>query len=157
MSKVEGLWERYRKEKDCDVRERILMVIWSTEGCTSYEIGDRLNCPHSKILYWLNRYRAEGLDGLKTRPRSGKPSKLPDTEIKTIRQKLGSTNLWQTRLVRELIYRETGITYTERHVIRLLHKWGFERITPRKKHEKASDEEKESFKKRQEKYWVRYQ
>ena len=157
MSEVEGLWELYRKEEDCKMRERMLMVIWSIEGCTSYEIGDRLNCPHSKVIYWLKRYKEEGIDGLRTRPRSGKPPKILKEEEKRIRERLESSNCWQTRWVRDLIYKETSVTYTERHVVRLLHKWGFERITPRKKHEKESEEEKEFFKKRQERYWIRSQ
>jgi len=154
---VDGIQSRYRVEKDADVREKLLMIIWLKKGKTTYEVADLLGCPQSKVMYWKNRFEKEGLDGLKTRPRPGKPPKLLDTEVKAIRQKLESTNSWQTRWVRDLIYQETGVTYTERHVVRLLHKWGFERITPRKEHEKASEEEKKGFKKRRERYWTRYQ
>jgi putative transposase len=154
---VDGIQSRYRVEKDADVRERLLMIIWLKKGKTTYEVADLLSCPQSKVMYWKTRFEKEGLNGLKTRPRSGKPPKLLDTEVKAIRQKLESTNSWQTRWVRDLIYQESGVTYSERHVVRLLHKWGFERITPRKEHEKASEEEKEGFKKTQERYWTRYQ
>jgi transposase len=106
-------------------------------------------------MYWKTRFEEESLKGLKTRPRSGKPPKLSDAEENILRQKLESINSWQTRWVRDLIYQETGVTYSERHVVRLLHKWGFERITPRREHEKASKEEREAFKKRRERYWTR--
>jgi putative transposase len=157
MNEVEGLWELYRKEKDCKVSERMLMVIWSAEGRTSYEIGDRLNCPHTKVLYWLNRYRAEGIDGLKTRKRSGKPSKLSDEGKEAIKVRLRSKEFWKTQWVVSIIKEEAGITYSERQVIRLLHRCGFERITPRKEHEKASEKEKGAFKKGRGSYWIRFQ
>jgi putative transposase len=153
---VDGIQSQYRVEKDAGVRERLLMIIWLKKGKTTYEVADLLNCPQSKVMYWKTRFEKEGLDGLKTRPRSGKPPKLLGTEEEAIRQTLESTNSWQTRWVRDLIYRETSVTYSERHVVRLLHKWGFERITPRKEHEKASVGEKEGFKKKREIYWTRY-
>jgi transposase len=154
---VSELQTHYRSEKDVDVRERLLMIIWLKKGKTTYEVADLLDYPQSRVMYWKGRFERNGISGLRTKSRPGKPPKLLDARLKLIRQKLGSTNSWQTKWVRDLIYQETGVTYTEKHVVRLLHKWGFERITPRKKHERASDEGKESFKKRQEKYWVRYQ
>jgi transposase len=33
---------------------------------------------------------------------------------------------WSTTHVRELIRRKAGVTYTLRHLIRLMHRWGFE-------------------------------
>jgi Transposase and inactivated derivatives len=152
---IAELQNHYRSEKDAEVRERLLMMIWLKKGKTTYEVADLLGCPQSKVMYWKTRFEEESLKGLKTRPRSGKPPKLSDAEENILRQKLESINSWQTRWVRDLIYQETGVTYSERHVVRLLHKWGFERITPRREHEKASEEEREAFKKRQERYWTR--
>lgn len=151
---MDELQSRYRSERDPDIRERLLMIIWLKKGKTTYEIADLLDCPQSKVMYWKTRFEKEGLDRLKTRPQSGKPPKLSDAEENILRQKLESTNSWQTRWVRDLIHQETGVTYTERHVIRLLHKWGFERITPRREHEKASKEEREEFKKTPKRYWT---
>ena len=40
---------------------------------------------------------------------------------------------------------------------RLMHKWGFKQKVPRKSHvNTASKEEKERFKKEQERYWIPY-
>lgn len=142
------LQNRYRNERDPDVRERLLMAIWLREGKTTYEIADLLGCPQSKVAYWKTRFEEEGLDGLKTKPRSGKPPKLSDAEESIIRQRLESKNSLQTRWARDLIYQETGVTYSERHVVRLLHGWGFERITLRREHEKAGEKEREAFKKK---------
>lgn len=49
-----------------------------------------------------------------------------------------------------MIYKEGGVLYSMRHVERLLHKWGYRLIKPKKKHVKAaSEEEVDKFKKRQ--------
>jgi transposase len=68
------------------------MIVWLKKGKTTYEIADLLDCPQSKVMYWKTRFEKEGLEGLKTRPRSGKPSQLPDAEENILRQKLESTN-----------------------------------------------------------------
>jgi transposase len=155
MKQKERLWELYRKEKEGDVRERILMVIWSREGCSSYEIGERLNCPHSKVLYWVKRFGNEGFEGLETRGRPGKPSSLTNQEKKRIRERLESRNFWKTKWVTELIRKESGVTYTERHAVRLLQSWGFRKIIPRKEHEyQASEEEREELKKGRQIFWI---
>ena len=140
---------QYKKEKDPCIRERLLMIIWLKRGKTTYEVAELLDCPQSKVMYWKSRFEKEGLSGLRTRSRPGKPPKLSKSEVRLIRQKLETVNCWQTKWVRDLIYQETGVTYTQRHIVRLLHKWGFERIIPRKEHEKADKQEQEEFLKKQ--------
>jgi len=154
LTTTEELREKYRREKDCLARERLLMVIWMEEGVSSYEVGGRLKCPHSKVLYWKYRFDREGISGLKTRSRPGKPSKLSKDDKKRIRQILEEDNCWKTKWVLDLICRETGITYSQRQVVRLLHAWGFEKIRPRKEHTQADEQERKEFSKKTNSYWV---
>ena len=156
MTTKEELWEKYRQEMDGLVRERLLMVIWIKDGVSSYEIGNRLRCPHSKVLYWKYRFDEEGISGLKTRPRSGKPSKLTKDEKKHIKHILGERNWWKTKWVSDLVYKETGVVYSQRHVVRLLHAWGFEKIRPRKEHAEADERERKEFSKKTGIYWGIY-
>lgn len=144
---------RYKIEEDVDVRERVLMVIWLMKGKTTYEVAELLNCPQSKVAYWKGKYGKEGIEGLKTKPRPGKPSALSKEEVKRIRGILEASEYWQTKWVSELIYRETNHTYSQRHVVRLLHFWGFEKIKPRKQHRLANLEEQKAFSKKREIYW----
>ncbi|MBU1103450.1 MAG: helix-turn-helix domain-containing protein, partial [Nanoarchaeota archaeon] len=64
----------YKKEKDGKIKERILMLIHSYEGKTSREVGQIVKRDHKTVLTWKRRYVSEGLEGLKTKPRSGKPT-----------------------------------------------------------------------------------
>lgn len=150
------LKEHYEHETDPFVRERLLMMIWIGKGKTTYEVAELLDCPQSKVMYWKTRFEKEEINGLKTRQKSGKPPKLSAGKTKLIRRKLEYANAWQTKWVRKLILEEADVAYSERQVVRLLHQWGFELITPRKAHvATASDEEKELFKKKQRGFWTR--
>lgn len=152
---LDELWNVYRKEKDGEVKERLLMIIWLEEGASSYDVARRLNCPHSKALYWKKRFRKMGIVGLRTKPRSGRPSDISKERELVIKEQLGGKNFWQTKWVSELIYEKTGVKYSQRHIVRLMHKWGFKLITPRKQHLKsASKEEKEEFVKKTKNFWV---
>lgn len=153
---VNKLQDLYKKERDADVRERILIVTWLKKGKTTYEVADLLGCPQSKVMYWKTRFKKEGVEGLKTKPRPGKPKKLPEEAQNRITKKLEENPYgWTTKLVMGMIREEDGVKYSERHVVRLLHKWGFERITPRQRHVAADEDEREAFLKTPRFCWVK--
>lgn len=146
---------RYRDEEDPDVRERLLMMVWLKNGKTTYDVADLLSCPQSKVAYWKGKFERAGLDGLRTKPKPGKPSALSKDQVKCIKNKLESQQYWQTVWVSEMIYKETGQKYTKRHVTRLLHVWGFSKIVPRKEHRLADKKAQETFSKKREIYWTK--
>jgi putative transposase len=140
----------YKREKEPKVKERILMVIFHKfDGESANRTGKKLGHSHATVLKWTERFEEEGLEGLKDKPRSGKPPKIPKERMERIRKKVEGKDFWTSKQVMELIYEEEGVLYSLRHVERLLHKWGYSLIKPRKKHVKAaSREEVEKFKKR---------
>jgi putative transposase len=104
----------------------------------------------------LKRYDNEGISGLKDRPKSGRPGLSVEIEhkIKTILKE--SNSGWTTKQVKELIIQNTGVNYHHNHIYRIVRKWGFKQKVPRKVHvNSASKEEKNDFKKRQNRYlWI---
>ena len=103
----------------------------------------------------MDRFSQEGLEGLKDRPKSGRPSDISEEKVREIKKELTSSNQgWTTKQVEDLIVRKSGgIRYHYTHIYRLMHKWGFKQKVPRKVHvNTASKEEKERFKKEQEGY-----
>ena len=152
---IDELRLRYRCEKDADVRERILMIIWPKSGISSYEIGERLFCPQSKVIYWKKRYAEHGIDGLRTVQKSGRSSSMDEVTEQKIKEELSSRDYWRSTQVSSIVKEKGGIVYTQRHVRRLMQKWGYSLITPRKKHKNsASEEEVEKFKKNPQRYWA---
>ncbi len=106
---------------------------------------------------WLKRYQKEGIEGLKDRTKSGRPPELSEDISFSIKKELSNSKQgWTTKQVEELIIKKSGIKYHYTHIYRILRKWGFKQKVPRKVHvNTASPEEKEDFKKRQNKYlWI---
>jgi putative transposase len=106
---------------------------------------------------WLKRYDKEGIEGLKTRQKSGRPPKISEEIVYQIKKELkeGSQG-WTTKQAEELIVKKSGLKYHYTHIYRILRKWGFKQKVPRKVHvNTASLEEKDDFKKRQNRYlWI---
>src|SRR3989344_3583222 len=143
------LKKAYKKESDGKIKERILMLIHSYEGKTSRNVGEMLQCDHALVLFWKKRYSSEGLEGLKTKHRSGKPALLSRRQEEKIKKKIAvenPANPWTTKKVCGLIKKDTGIKYTQRHVQRILRKWKFNLLIPRPTFwQKASVEEIKNF------------
>ena len=147
VSELVELRKAYAAEADLEVRERIQMVIASYEG-TLRDACRKFACTHGKIWYWRRRYEREGISGLRTRPREGRPPKMSRREAELVWETVEKESIpggWQTKAVRQLIFEKAGVRYSERHVIRLMHKWGFSRIKPRKRHVLSDEAERRRF------------
>lgn len=148
----------YKKETNLKVKERMLLVIKvEHDNAIPAYAADELHRSRPWALYWLDRFSAEGIDGLKNRPKSGRPPDIPREVLYQITNELSFRKEgWTTKQVEDLIVRKSGgIRYHYTHIYRLMHKWGFKQKVPRKVHvNTASREEKERFKKEQERYWI---
>lgn len=77
LSKAEqhALRELYRQTQNADVRTRCQMILLSAEAYAVSEIADLTWFNEDSVLYWLDRYESQGLQGLEDRPRSGRRPK----------------------------------------------------------------------------------
>jgi len=98
----------------------------------------------------------EGIEGLRDRSKSGRPPDIPEEIVYKIKSQLSSSKQgWTTKQVNDIIIRESGVHYHQIYIYTLLRKWGFKQKVPRKVHvNTTSKEEKERFKKEQERYWI---
>jgi putative transposase len=141
----------YKKEKDSNVKERILLVkrikIDKQEAASVAE--NELNRSRWWAYKWLHRFDKDGLEGLKDRKRSGRPTDVPKDVMVEIQKELADSNTgWDFRQVMDLIYTKSGVRYHEVHIYRLLHKWGFKSKVPQKRFvNAASKKDKKKFKK----------
>lgn len=147
MSQLSKIRSSLKCVKDSVVRERLLMV------CMSYEmsfrsVGERFGCSEGRVRFWRRRYEWEGLQGLRTRPRSGRPPKMSGEASLKVRESVSKHDVkrgWRTKRIRQVIYEETGVLYSERQVIRIAQSWGLAQITPRPRSAYARKEEREAF------------
>src|SRR3989344_8486553 len=118
---VELLKKSYKKEKDAKVRERMLMMIHISQKDTLRSVAEKLHCDHKLVLYWKRRYEKEGLEGLKTKPKSGKPriiSRRQEANLKRIFSKENPDKPWITKRALVLIAEKTGVDYSQRQTTR---------------------------------------
>ena len=148
--KVRVLDKAYKNEHDGSVKERILLVIRVSVDKQHIEsAAQELHRSRAWAYKWHKRHNDEGIEGLRDRHRSGKPSVVSTDTKEKIRQELSDSNTgWDFRQVMDLIQKRTGVKYHEVHIRRLLHKWGFSPKVPQKRFVRtATRKEKKDFKK----------
>ena len=88
----------------------VLNVVY--QGKISAQVARDLHRSKSWASDWLKRYDKEGIEGLKTRPKSGRPSELSEEIVYQIKKELKESNQgWTTKQVEELIIKKSGIKY----------------------------------------------
>src|SRR6478736_10575689 len=66
---------------------------------------------------WLKRYDKEGLEGLRNRTKSGRPSEISEGISYQIKKELKESKQgWTTKQVEELIVKRSGIKYHYTHI-----------------------------------------
>jgi transposase len=131
-------------------KERELIVKLRNEGKTCIETAEILGVSKSKVSFWTLRYNETGC--LEDKPRKGRPTSLNNDRLQELKEKIKENILGQegkagfsSKEILMFIEKETGRTYTLRHVERLLHKMGFSLITPRVNHIKKDEQAQEKF------------
>jgi putative transposase len=84
----------YKHESNANVTERILLIRRITfDGKDIVLVSkDELHRSRAWAYKWLKRFDKEGLEGLKDKPRSGRPPDVPKDKLSKIRSEL-SENL----------------------------------------------------------------
>ena len=84
----------YKNERNANVKERILLVIrGSVDNQPIESIAQELHRSRAWAFKWYKRYNDEGLDGLKDKPRSGKPTIIPKEMMDKIKIELSGSNM----------------------------------------------------------------
>ena len=100
-----------RTEKNVKVKERMLLVLNVVYyGRIASQVARTLHKSKGWASQWLKRYREEGIEGLKDRPKIGRRPGLPPEVEYEIREILKDCNTgWTTNQIEELILKESGI------------------------------------------------
>ena len=83
----------YKDEEDVKTKERMLLVLNVVyQGKLSAHVARDLHRNRSWACVWLKRYEKECIEGLKNKPRTGRPSELSDETICSIKTTLKESN-----------------------------------------------------------------
>lgn len=147
MDEIKNINRNLKTVKDPVIRQRLLIVKASFKEPLR-EVAQIFNCTHGTVGNWKNRYKKQGLRGLFTVPRSGRPKKITKEQETKLKKKIRRHNPkkgWTTKMIREEIKEKTGVKYSSRQVIRIAQRWGTSQITPRKRYAASKEEDREEF------------
>jgi len=134
---VKALQRLHRETNDANVRTRCDMILLSNDGLSPPKIAARTRFSRYTVVRFIQRYETEGLQGLHTKPRSGRPRRVTaDYEAKllaAVEKEPRSLGLpfsnWTTSNLAEYMAEQAGIVITPRQVEHYLkvHKWRLRR------------------------------
>jgi len=119
-----------RKEKDKHVHERLLFIHQLYLGDSVEEACERMCLSNQTGYNWLEQWNSGGYEGLAPDFGGGRPPKLTKYQKERLKDKLRSGGNWLTSQARALIRRDFGITYSIRHVARILRGFGMHYAKP---------------------------
>lgn len=141
---VSALLQLHRETNDAGVRSRCDMILLSNEGLSPPKIAQRVRFSRYPVARYIQRYEAEGLVGLFTRPRPGRPRRVtPEYEARLLEAvEKGPRSLglpfsnWTTAHLADYLARQTGIVICSREVENYLkaHDWRLRRPVRTVKH-----------------------
>lgn len=97
---------------------------------------------------WLNRWNENGIDGLRTKPRSGRPGSLSDEDKEKLDILFSETEFLTTEKAYEIIKKNFNLEFTFKHVRTILHQLDYFYSEPYTKFKESSEEERLLFKKK---------
>ncbi len=136
-AEVKELKNLHRQTVNANVRSRCDMILLSNEGLSPPQIAQRVRFSHDTVSRYIARYEAEGISGLLTKPRSGRPRKVtPDYEaallelVAQVPREAGMRfSNWTTANLATELAKRTGIEISPRQVETYLkrHDWRLRR------------------------------
>ena len=76
----------YRRTDNADLRSRWQMILLSAQGHSAAEIAELTFLDQDTVLFWFDRYEADGLARLQDYPRSGRPPKMTGSSRDDLQQ-----------------------------------------------------------------------
>jgi transposase len=150
-----GLQQEIQRSEESRYDHRLHGVLLVAHGMTCPEVARLLGDAPRSVEYWVHRYERQGLAGLTEGERSGRPSRLTETQVKEINRVLRAkptdagmrVNLWDGKTLSAWIERSYGIQLGVRQCQRLFRQLEFRLRKPRPVLAKADPARQKAHKK----------
>ena len=136
-------------EADTKVLYKLHFIRHLYNGKTIKEAAELEDISISTAYQWLNRWNENGIEGLKSKPRSGRPGSLSDEDKEILDAKFLETPFLTTEKAHKIIKDTFGLDFTFKHVRTILHQLDYFYSEPYTKFKESSEEERLLFKKKQ--------
>lgn len=144
-----------RREANGRVASRLLALANALDGLERGRAARSAGMDRQTLRDWVIRFNAEGVEGLRDRPRSGRPSWLDDGQLATLKALVlrgpdperDGVSTWRAKDLCQMVERRFGVSYTENGLLRLLHDLGLSWQKTRPVHPEADRKAQQAFKK----------
>src|SRR3954453_18698756 len=144
-----------RRERDGRVGARLLALANAPDGLPRERAARLAGMTGQTLGDWIHRYNEEGVEGLRDRPRPGRPCGLDEGRQAALKALIlrgpklerGGCGAWRARDLRGLVERRFGVRYSESGVRRLLRGLDLSWQKARPVHPEADPKAQERFKK----------
>ena len=150
-----------RRCRDAAASRRMLALALVLEGSSREEAARAAGMDRQTLRDRVHRYNAEGLAGLRDRPRSGRKPRLTpgqEAELAAAVERGPDPDRdgvvrWRRIDLEALIETRFAVRLHERSVGKVLRRLGFARLSVRPKHPKADEVAQAAFKKASPRWW----
>ncbi|MGH6820138.1 MAG: IS630 family transposase [Methylocella sp.] len=152
---VAELRRRARLTDDADQARRILAIALVLERASRDEAARAAGAQRQTLRDWVMRYNAEGLAGLKDRPRAGRRPRLGKEQLRDLDRlveagpsiAVDKVVRWRCIDLKHVAKTRFGVDLSERSMARILRQRRFTRLSVRPQHPQADAAAQETFKK----------
>src|SRR3569623_2955456 len=150
-----------RRGRDAAASRRMLALARVLEGSSRAEAARHAGMERQTLRDWVHRYNAEGLAGLRDRPRSGRKPRLTpgqEAELATAVEHGPDPDRdgvvrWRRVDLQARIEARFAVRLHERSVGKVLRRLGFTRVSVRPRHPKADEAAQAAFRKASPSWW----
>jgi transposase len=144
-----------RRERDGRLSTRLLALANALDGLPREEAARLAGMTGQTLGDWVHRYNAEGVEGLRDRPRPGRPCALDEGQQAALKALVlmgpslarDGCVAWRARDLRTLVERRFGVRYGETGILKLLKGLDLSWQKTRPVHPEADPRAQERFKK----------
>ena len=134
-----GLQDEIRRSEESRYDHRLHGVLLVAQGVTCPQVARLLGDSRRTVEYWVHRFEAQGLAGLREGERRGRPSRLNDQQLKLVSAALRlppqhfglEGHLWDGKMLSAHVEQEFGVRLGVRQCQRLFRQFGFRLRKPR--------------------------
>jgi len=118
-----------RRETDGRVACRLLAIANALDGLSRERAAKQAGIDRQALRDWVIRFNAEGIAGLRDRPRSGRPPFLDEGQLAVLRAMVlrgpdierDGVSSWTAKDLCRLVEARFGVRYQESGMLKLLH------------------------------------
>lgn len=144
-----------RGSRDVAQARRLLAIALVMEGRSRTDAATAAGMDRQSLRDWVHRFNAEGPDGLRDKPRSGRPARLNEEQLQELDAIVATgpdletdgVVRWRCVDLQRVIAAKYNVVLGERSVGRILNDRRFRHVSVRPQHPKSDPAAQDLFKK----------